>query len=1064
MAHAAQLGALTEELVELVTSTSSKNAPHRFNRYREASIRNLRYHNFLRTNQFEVENRLAGLEERFSVHHRDGLARALRQSLDAFAPLRTKWSPDILHFLLEIADQPAQKTDLHDLALLRQPEEGAGPPLTWEDIAREDGSDDEGYQDDKSGAGHDSDDTSVETRHDAALQAVQQSQSWRLPDGHQQPSAGPSRKMAVSEFHMIREALFMLQGLETSLFQKHGQPDPAYQVANMAWETCKALIGWQTMPLLQVFHANVMASLQSFDKELSRIQHRLITPLRDTVVSSIALQRELGPHLEPLNALSDIVRQLEEGSQVGAFRYLELLYQQVGAAQAAGKSGTYEFLGRMFFECFQMYLRPIRLWMHEGELLPADKIFFVADSVSQVPLNQIWQEQFKLRRTSDGKLHVPNFLEPSAAKIFTAGKSIVVLKHLGKYESTRARWNRPEPLLTFDAVCPEGSDFAPFNELFSSAFGSWIQSKHHATSEALKQVLFASCDLWSNMDALESLYFMSDGFVADAFARNLFARIDAAKPDWHDRYLLTGLAQEAFSSRVDAQRLSVTVDADSQKAPVARSRDSVRQLLPTLVVAYRFAWPIQLIITSECLARYQAVFTFLLQIRCGVTLLGTNRSFDSYVADQEDWQEQATYYRLRSKLLWFCNCVHTYLSTLVLAPTMARLRGQLRDAHDVDAMIGVHLAVTRQAMNAACLGSKLGPIRETILDVLDLIIRLERAERHRAAQEAEEMQELSRLSVMSSPPQYHQRGGTPKRARHARDSVRQLLPTLVVAYRFAWPIQLIITSECLARYQAVFTFLLQIRRGVTLLGTNRSFDSYVADQEDWHEQATYYRLRSKLLWFCNCVHTYLSTLVLAPTMARLRRQLRDAHDVDAMIGVHLAVTRQAINAACLGSKLGPIRETILDVLDLIIRLERAERHRAAQEAEEMHELSRLSVMSSPPPYQQRGGTPKRARPARWVQDSDDDGVEPELDTNEDTAERHDRHQRHRRGRGPAAESSGPQDETYTAILAGISGDLERHLRFICGGLRGVARASSDEAAAMWDMLAEMLESGVGGEL
>ncbi|CRK35580.1 hypothetical protein BN1708_001226, partial [Verticillium longisporum] len=245
-------------------------------------------------------------------------------------------------------------------------------------------------------------------------------------------------------------------------------------------------------------------------------------------------------------------------------------------------------------------------------------------------------------------------------------------------------------------------------------------------------------------------------------------RIDAAKPDWHDRYLLTGLAQEAFSSRVDAQRLSVTVDADSQKAPVARSRDSVRQLLPTLVVAYRFAWPIQLIITSECLARYQAVFTFLLQIRCGVTLLGTNRSFDSYVADQEDWQEQATYYRLRSKLLWFCNCVHTYLSTLVLAPTMARLRGQLRDAHDVDAMIGVHLAVTRQAMNAACLGSKLGPIRETILDVLDLIIRLERAERHRAAQEAEEMQELSRLSVMSSPPQYHQRGGTPKRARHAR--------------------------------------------------------------------------------------------------------------------------------------------------------------------------------------------------------------------------------------------------------------------------------------------------------
>ncbi|KAM0287443.1 hypothetical protein ACHAQH_000395 [Verticillium albo-atrum] len=901
MAHAATLGALTEELVELITSTSSKTDRNRFSLYRESSTRNLRYHNFLRTNQFEVENRLVGLEERFSVHHRDGLAHALRQSLDTLAPLRTKWSPDILHFLLELADQPAQKTDLYDVALLKQPKEGDGPPLKWEDIAREDGwhrepdlwrsidchdSSDEEYQEDKPGADHDSDDTSistsealagrrpedfqVDTSDDAALKEVQQSQSWRAPDV-QQPAA-PSRKLAVSEFQMIREVLFMLQGLETSLFQKQGQPDPTYQVANMAWETCKALIGWfaeagrrlsilrsfacrrQTTPLLQVFHANVVTSLQSFDKEISLIQHGLISPQQDTVVSSIALQRELGPHLEPLNALSDIVRQLEEAPQVGAFRYLELLYREVGAAQAAGKTRTYEFLGHMFFDCFQMYLRPIRLWMREGELLPADKIFFVADSVSQVPLNQIWQEQFKLRRTSDGKLHVPNFLEPSAAKIFTAGKSIVVLKHLGKYESTRAQWNRPEPLLTFDAVCPEGVDFAPFNELFSFAFGSWIQSKHHATSEALKQVLFESCDLWSNIDAIESLYFMSDGFVADAFAQNLFARIDSAKTDWHDRYLLTGLAQEAFSSRVDAQRLSVTVDADGQKAPIVCSRDSVRKLLPTLVVSYRFAWPIQLIITSECLARYQAVFTF----------------------------------------------------------------------------------------------------------------------------------------------------------------------------------------------------LLQIRRGVKLLGKNRSRDSYVADQEDWEVHATYYRLRSKMLWFCNCVQTYLSTLVLAPCMARLREQLREAHDVDAMIAVHLAVTRQAINAACLGSKLSPIRETILDVLDLAIKLERAERFKAAREAEEMQELSRLSVMSSPLP-QQRGGTPKRARPARWVQDSDDEKDEDE--------EKHNRH-RH----DPAAEFSGHQDETYGEVLAVISGDLERHIRFICGGLRGVARASSDEAAAKWEMLAEMLESGVGGEL
>jgi gamma-tubulin complex component 5 len=36
------------------------------------------------------------------------------------------------------------------------------------------------------------------------------------------------------------------------------------------------------------------------------------------------------------------------------------------------------------------------------------------------------------------------------------------------------------------------------------------------------------------------------------------------------------------------------------------------------------------------------------------------------------------------------------------------------------------------------------------------------------------------------------------------------------------------------------------------------------------------------------------------------------------------------------------------------------------------------------------------------------------------------------------------------------------VRFVAGGLRGVARASREEAAAKWDLLAEMLEVGIKG--
>src|SRR5207247_685054 len=133
---------------------------------------------------------------------------------------------------------------------------------------------------------------------------------------------------------------------------------------------------------------------------------------------------------------------------------------------------------------------------------------------------------------------------------------------------------------------------------------------------------------------------------------------------------------------------------------------------------------------------------------------------------------------------------------------------------------------------------------------------------------------------------------------------------------------------------------------------------------NYDEHALYYSLRSKLLWFCDSFDAYLTSLVLAPGVTKMRADLRKAADVDAMIAVHSRFLKEMIDEACLGSRLDPIRECILDL--------------------------------------------------------------PDMD-----------------------------------ILRGIQADFGRHLRFIAGGLRGVARASSDTAAGKWEMLAERLEMGVG---
>ena len=65
-----------------------------------------------------------------------------------------------------------------------------------------------------------------------------------------------------------------------------------------------------------------------------------------------------------------------------------------------------------------------------------------------------------------------------------------------------------------------------------------------------------------------------------------------------------------------------------------------------------------------------------------------------------------------------------------------------------------------------------------------------------------------------------------------------------------------------------------------------------------------------------------------------------------------------------------------------------------------------------------------------------------------------------RGEWMAQSRAGGEGKTHAAVLREIGGEFERLLRFVAGGMRGVARVSREEAAVKWDLLAEMLEVGI----
>lgn len=757
--------------------------PGKHKKLREAALRNIKNRSYLQTNQFAVDEQLRGFVEKFSVVGRDSLSEALRQRLDALPEHSTRWTPEILHLFLELSDRPVHKTNLSVLDRLRSTVQDPGFKLRWEDIAKEDGweqerglwknvdfadsSEDEAFPDSQS-QGSDSDQTSdssvnlpgqrtakilvlPDCQDVASLQKVRDSQKWRH-DAQPRDASGRLMKLPISEMQILREVLFLLNGLPTSLFAPDCTPVSKYQMSDVTWDTHRALVnsfaeyGRMLLPLrnfcltkhevhlVQAFQDSVCQCLRAFDKQIALIQQRFIDIKADTVVSLIALEEEIRPLITPIVALSNVIRQLQEERFAHTFRFLELLYDNTCIAQLSGDERTYAYLGEIFFDCFRVYIRPIRQWMEGGDLTAGDLTFFVAEASDSVPLSHIWSEKFKLRKSEQGQLHAPRFLQPAVRKIFNTGKSIVVLKHLGRFQHPRSHpaSASSEPILDFQTVCGAVDvSFAPFAELFEGAFDRWAQSKYLSASSNLQAILFDSCGLGSSLDSLQLIYLMSDGSLAEAFISSVFASLDAESTTWTDRFTLTELAQEAWSpcASFEDYRLSVSVAPEHMfRDDPCRARCSVRNSLPGIRLSYNLAWPVRLVLTKEAIAGYQSIFTLLLQLRRAASILTSATALlKSQHSTSMTTNKLAAYHGLRARLLWFINNIQSYLTNLVLVPEVARMRVDIRSAEDLDDMIDIHATFTRRMVEEACLGLKLAPIRECILDILDLAIKLEDA-------------------------------------------------------------------------------------------------------------------------------------------------------------------------------------------------------------------------------------------------------------------------------------------------------------------------------------------------
>ncbi|MCJ1467177.1 hypothetical protein MMC07_005800 [Pseudocyphellaria aurata] len=781
MDYKESIASLTEQLILTATVPSSKDAS-RIHQLQLTALRIFADPHPARTNPFDVNAQLAGLEEKFRVLNNEELADALQSRLRELSRKSDKWAPEVLSLLLQLSDQPATKSKIEDLALFKP--DPLPVPLTWSEILADDpldnrdglwdevdfaadGSDDDDDEDDilldkpstvdsppdaeseERGSNFNADELTVPVV-DAALHDILDAQFWRNERvevaGGGQYSIHPP--IYVSEAQAIREVIFMLLGLPTSIYNSNKDEifsiSSSYKIRHLSQTSTTHLLHrftllgndlvmirrWlkreETVPLMQTFQAALASRLGEVDSALSAQQAKMLASSVSFTSSLLSLFDEASHITGSMQQVAKILVRVDSSPKVQMpFRILELLYDATCANQSIGDTKGYKFMAKLFFDCFDTYLKPVRHWMENGALSRHAQSFFVNERREQVSPSSVWERQYHLIKDDDCNLYVPKFLHVGVKKIFTTGKSVNFLKSLRQETGNLKVESREEPAVDYESVCIKNnpSTLSPFSELFDKALDSWIASKHHSSSRILRQCLENQCGLGKSLDALENLYFFRNGTLSVNITRSIFDRMDRGMEAWNDGFLLTELFQNIFSALacVDIGCLAVRPSAGSYQ-DIQSKRRSMR-ILGSISLRYTLPWPVANIIKQESILIYQRIFVFLLQVKRAKHILERQRLLKSALpAPKNADGENHLVYSLRHRLLWFSNVLLTYLTEIVLFTATAEMRASMAAAEDVDEMIAAHEIYVSKLEKQCLIDKRLAPIQEAIISLLDLVI------------------------------------------------------------------------------------------------------------------------------------------------------------------------------------------------------------------------------------------------------------------------------------------------------------------------------------------------------
>jgi gamma-tubulin complex component 5 len=753
MAHAARISEIADNLVQSVLGVN-KDDPV-IAQTRTAVSRGLRDASHARTNQFEVKSRLDGLVEKFAVLNRDDLSDALQERLEEL-PTRSKWLPEILELFLSLSDRPVEKTAPDALATLYAAEH-PDEQLTWEDIIADDPLDDQGVWDDIERGYHSSGD---ETRFDddefrsepttstQATSTVEDNAEIVASIYLTQPDYGQldlvkcsaraieDTTSSVTELTLVRESLSMLRGLPTNIYDLktstgavQARPnatinsisrrvigDSLTQFATLGSQL-QHLRRWvqstQTCPYVNTCQAVAEAWLVDFSSQLSRLEERYVGNAVDTVVSSIEVLSETQNVTRHLTRFSAVVAHIPKHLPFALF---DELYDCVCISQLAGDDECFDKLSSMLYRATQTYLRPVATWVSSGTIAEGHNEFFVAESSAACDPGDLWHSKYVLRRSDDGVLYTPQFIQSSAAEMFALGKAKMFLDQLTQVsvQATDDVYTNQE--LDFSSTRQQIEDcpLIPFADLFNDTLQGWVRSISTDVTPNLKASLLIDHGLLDLLKAIDSIYFSANGALFQSLADSLFERVHRAPSSWHNNFLLTELVKGTLGENPSVEMESLLVTTDLSSKP-----SNTIQALQAINITYHITWPLQNITREITPQSHAKAFTLLLQVAFAYHIL-QSRAFNLRALHTASVQSiRSVAFHIRHTFIVFTTALRTHITT-VAHVLQSELSAAMLDANSIDVMVGVYAAHKERLETSLLLSTNLSPIREAMVSGLVL--------------------------------------------------------------------------------------------------------------------------------------------------------------------------------------------------------------------------------------------------------------------------------------------------------------------------------------------------------